>query len=301
MNIRSLTRGDGVVIGAAVVLFIASFLSLYSYECQAGLPCVKANAWDNLGLVMSMNIAGIVGAALIVVSRAMPGRKVVNLDLGQFGVALTVFALWTAFWTILDAPSAGAGLILGLLASIALAGGAVASPMVGALKAPLVSATPKPQGAAATPPPYGGQPGAPAAGGYGYPGGAAQPYPGAGAPAADTATPAGRPPRTRPRRAPPGRSRAGRGRAGARSGRRLRPVLVRRAGGAPAVRGGRLGHAGRGPRPGHLVPGGRAAGRSPGRPDAGRPPRRPPGHHGHPARLTPRRRAHGVRARPPGR
>ncbi|OII67047.1 hypothetical protein [Streptomyces sp. CC77] len=191
MNIRSLTRGDGVVIGAAVVLFIASFLSLYSYECQAGLPCVKANAWDNLGLVMSMNIAGIVGAALIVVSRAMPGRKVVNLDLGQFGVALTVFALWTAFWTILDAPSAGAGLILGLLASIALAGGAVASPMVGALKAPLVSATPKPQGAAATPPPYGGQPGAPAAGGYGYPGGAAQPYPGAGAPGGGYGYPGG--------------------------------------------------------------------------------------------------------------
>ncbi len=75
MNIRSLTRGDGVVIGAAVVLFIASFLSLYSYECQAGFPCEKANAWDSLGLVMSMHIAGIAGAALIVVSRALPGAR----------------------------------------------------------------------------------------------------------------------------------------------------------------------------------------------------------------------------------
>ena len=29
MNIRSLTRGDGVVIGAAVLLFIASFLDTF--------------------------------------------------------------------------------------------------------------------------------------------------------------------------------------------------------------------------------------------------------------------------------
>ncbi|MFF3325857.1 hypothetical protein [Streptomyces sp. NPDC002889] len=163
MNIRSLTRGDGVVIGAAVVLFIASFLDTIDFEG------VNLNAWDNLGLLMSMFLAGVIGAALIVVGRSMPGRKVADLDLGQFGVAFSVFALWTAFWTIIDMEAdAGAGMILGLLSTIALAAGAIASPLVPALKAPLVGA-PRP----AAPQPYGAQP---QAGGYGYPGAQQQPY-----------------------------------------------------------------------------------------------------------------------------
>lgn len=139
MNIRSLTRGDGVVIGAAVVLFIASFLGLSSVDCPTGVDCSgydSPNAWDFLGLVMSMFVTGIVGAGLIVVGRGMPGRKVAGLDLGQFGVALTIFALWTSFWNIIDADNAGAGMILGLLSSIVLAGGALATPLVPALKAP---------------------------------------------------------------------------------------------------------------------------------------------------------------------
>lgn len=175
MNIRSLTRGDGVVIGAAVVLFIASFLGLSSVDCPSGVDCSgfeSPNAWDLLGLVMSMFVTGIIGAGLIVVGRGMPGRKVAGLDLGQFGVALTVFALWTAFWTIIDADNAGAGMILGLLSTIVLAAGALATPLVPALKAPLVGA-PKPQVAS----PYGqpGQPGQPGQG-YGYPGAQQQPY-----------------------------------------------------------------------------------------------------------------------------
>ncbi|MFD4140387.1 MULTISPECIES: hypothetical protein [unclassified Streptomyces] len=172
MNIRSLTRGDGVVIGAAVVLFIASFLALNSVDCPSGVDCSdfdSANAWDSLSLLMSMFLSGVIGAALILVGRGMPGRKVAGLDLGQFGVAFTVFAVWTAFWTIIDMPGdAGAGMILGLLSTIALAGGAVASPLVAALKAPLVGA-PRP----AAPQPYGAQP---QAGGYGYPGAQQQPY-----------------------------------------------------------------------------------------------------------------------------
>ncbi|MGW5274641.1 hypothetical protein ACWEQP_19135 [Streptomyces sp. NPDC004044] len=173
MNIRSLTRGDGVVIGAAVVLFIASFLDLSGFDCPAGLNCSSyetPNAWDALGVLMSVFLAGIIGAALVVVGRAMPGRKVVGLDLGQFGAAFCVFALWTAFWTIIDASDAGSGLILGLLAAIVLAGGAVATPLVPALKAPLVGA-PRPQ---AVQPPYGGQP--QPGQGYGYPGAQQQPY-----------------------------------------------------------------------------------------------------------------------------
>ncbi|MEU9210044.1 hypothetical protein AB0D27_19340 [Streptomyces sp. NPDC048415] len=176
MNIRSLTRGDGVVIGAAVLLFIASFLSTYDPSGSNSL-----NAWDNLGLVMSMYIGGIVGASLIVVARALPQpRKVIGLDLGQLGVALTLFALWTSFWTIIDPlgafsdsfgssnVGAGSGLILGLIAALVLAGAAIATPLVPALGAALVGA-PRP----IAPQPYGAQP----QGGYGYPGAQpGQPY-----------------------------------------------------------------------------------------------------------------------------
>lgn len=169
MNIRSLTRGDGVVIGAAVVLFIASFLDYYSYG-NAGIDA--PNAWDSLGVAIGVYLVGVVGAALIVLSRSQPQpRKVLGLDLAAFGVAATVITAWHLLWTILDLGSidAGAGLILGLIASLVLAGAAVASPMVPALKAPLVGA-PKPQ---AVHPPYGGhpQPGQ----GYGYPGAQQQP------------------------------------------------------------------------------------------------------------------------------
>ncbi|MFF9216255.1 hypothetical protein [Streptomyces viridosporus] len=172
MNIRSLTRGDGVVIGAAVLLFIASFLATFDGDGDE-IP----NAWDNLGLVMSMYIAGIAGAALIVVAHALPQPpKVAGLDLGQFGVALTIFSAWTAFWTIIDPmgafddvfsafggnePDTGAGLILGLIAALVLAAAAVAAPLVPALKGPLV-----PAARPAAPQPYGAQP----PGGYGYPG-----------------------------------------------------------------------------------------------------------------------------------
>ncbi|MFF3287293.1 hypothetical protein [Streptomyces sp. NPDC003023] len=178
MNIRSLTRGDGVVIGAAVVLFIASFLSFTSVDCPSGVDCSGAdlpNAWEYLSTLMSIYIAGIVGAALLVLSRSMPGRKVAGIELGQFGLALTIFALWTMFWTIIDMNSAGAGAILGLLGTIALAGGAIATPLVPALKAPLVGA-PRP----AAPQPYGMQP--QPQGGYGYPGAGAQQAPYGGQP-----------------------------------------------------------------------------------------------------------------------
>ncbi|WP_329024832.1 MULTISPECIES: hypothetical protein [unclassified Streptomyces] len=152
-----------MVIGAAVVLFIASFLDYYDY----GSNRIDApNAWDGLGNGIGVYMVGVIGAALIVFSRSQPQpRKVVGLDLAQFGVAATVFTAWNMFWTIIDLGQidAGAGLILGFIASLALAGGAVASPLVPALKAPLAGAP----GQQAVQPPYGGQPGQ----GYGYPGG----------------------------------------------------------------------------------------------------------------------------------
>ncbi|MEV0095196.1 hypothetical protein [Streptomyces sp. NPDC050738] len=172
MNIRSLTRGDSVVIGAAVVLFIASFLSTFDTEADKA-----PNAWDDGQLLMSVYLAGLIAAALIVVGRAMP-RKVAGLELGPFGVAVAVFTAWSALGAIFDpmgpfdgegAPgfSAGIGLILGLIAALVLAGAAIAGPLVPALQAPLLGA-PRP---AVQQPPYGGQPGQQQPGqGYGYPG-----------------------------------------------------------------------------------------------------------------------------------
>ena len=168
-----------MVIGAAVLLLIASFLAIYSID---GAPdnYEIPNAWQSGPLLMGVVFAGIIGAALIIASHALPRPpKVVGLDLGPFGVAFSVFAAWSALGNLLDplggtdnvgnasdsGVSAGIGLILIFIATLALAGAAIATPLVPALKGPLVAA-PKP----AAPQPYGGQP----EGGYGYPGAGAQ-------------------------------------------------------------------------------------------------------------------------------
>ncbi|MET8243217.1 hypothetical protein ABZV31_01550 [Streptomyces sp. NPDC005202] len=164
MNIRSLTRGDGVVIGAAVLLFIASFLDTYD-------SFVNSNAWDGLGLGLGVYMGGVTGAALIVVNRCLPQpRKMAGLDLGTVGAAFTILAAWILFWDLVDVPSqvsAGSGLILGFIAALVLAAAAIATPLVPALQAALIPA-PKP----AAPQPYGAQP----PGSYGYPGAQQQPY-----------------------------------------------------------------------------------------------------------------------------
>ncbi|MGW7818025.1 hypothetical protein ACWGLF_07805 [Streptomyces puniciscabiei] len=169
MNIRSLTRGDGVVIGAAVVLFIASFLTFQSYSLLGS--SASGNAWDSLGMGLGIYMGAVIGAVLIVVNRCLPQqRRVLGLDLGQVGTAFPILAAWSLLWTLIDLPDgvdAGAGLILGFIAALALAGGAIATPLVPALQAALLPA-PKP----VAPQPYGAQP----PGGYGYPG--AQPQPG---------------------------------------------------------------------------------------------------------------------------
>ncbi|QEU94680.1 hypothetical protein [Streptomyces kanamyceticus] len=177
MNFRSLTRGDGVVIGAAVLLFIASFLK--TIDADGGDSSKLPNAWENGNLLMSVYLLGIIGAALIVVGRALPQpTKVVGLDLGQLGVAFAIASAWSSLGAIFDVdqsygfffdsalgrssgPDAGVGLILGMIAALVLAAAAVTSLIVPALKAPLMGA-PRPM----TPQPYGGQP----QGGYGYPG-----------------------------------------------------------------------------------------------------------------------------------
>ncbi|MFD5338801.1 hypothetical protein [Streptomyces hawaiiensis] len=176
MNIRSLTRGDGVVIGAAVLLLIASFLDLYSFDNvpdSVDLPML----WGSGPVVFSVVLAGIIGAALVVVSRGLPqAPKVAGIELGQFGAAFTVFAAWSALGNVFDAPSGfdnigenasegapspGIGMILALVATLLMAAAALATPLVPALKGALLPA-PRP----AAPQPYGAQP----PGGYGYPG-----------------------------------------------------------------------------------------------------------------------------------
>ncbi|MGW0991866.1 hypothetical protein [Streptomyces sp. NPDC002520] len=184
MNIRSLTRGDGVVIGAAVLLFIASFLDNYSYDDLPGSVDLP-NLWESGPVLLSVVLAGLIAAALVVVARGLPqAPKVAGLELGPFGVAFAVFAAWSALGNVIDpvggldnlgggssnAPSAGMGLILALVATVVMAAAAIATPLVPALQGSLVPA-PKP----AAPQPYGAQP----PGGYGYPGAQApqqQPY-----------------------------------------------------------------------------------------------------------------------------
>ncbi|KUN28664.1 hypothetical protein AQJ23_06935 [Streptomyces antibioticus] len=162
-----------MVIGAAVLLFIASFLDIYSLNGYSGAP----NAWDTLDTGMGIYMGGVIAAALIVVNRILPQpRKVAGLDLGVVGAAFTVLVAWIMFWALVDVPDgveAGAGLILGFIAALVLAAAAVATPLLPALKGALLPA-PGP----AAPQPYGAQP----PGGYGYPGAGApqpgQPYPG---------------------------------------------------------------------------------------------------------------------------
>ncbi|MEU2781143.1 DUF5336 domain-containing protein [Streptomyces sp. NPDC007110] len=184
MNIRSLTRGDGVVIGAAVLLFIASFLDVIGCSGSFCSSVELPNAWDNLGLGIGTYLGGVIGAGLVVAGRLLPQpRKVAGLDLGQVGVALSISSAWVLLWYLIDADDAGAGLILGFLAALILAAAAVATPLVPALQAALVPA-PRP----AAPQPYGGQP----QGGYGYPGAPGQQQPfGGGQPQAPAPAPAG--------------------------------------------------------------------------------------------------------------
>ncbi|MGW3571257.1 hypothetical protein ACWDSL_46520 [Streptomyces sp. NPDC000941] len=180
MNIRSLTRGDGVVIGAAVLLFIASFLDFYSYSCSGqycGGDAPSVNGWksDFFPVLPSIFLAGVLAAALIVSARFQPaGRNLFGLSLDQWGTALAVFAAWSSLWTIIGGPDGldkGVGQILGLIANLALAAGALLTQRIPALKLPLMSA------AGAAPSPYGAPAPQP---GYGYPGpGGVQP----GAPA----------------------------------------------------------------------------------------------------------------------
>ncbi|WP_030243630.1 hypothetical protein [Streptomyces sp. NRRL S-350] len=175
MNLRALTRGDAAVAGAAVLLFIASFLPYWTVSC-AGRYCgpnASQNAWSTelFPILPSIYLLGIAAAVLILVQRfqgqAAANRQVLGLRLDQWGIAFAVAALWTSVWSLGGGPSGGSishgfGAWLGFIALIVLAGAAAASPLVPALKAPLVSDRPAAPYQGGYPLP--GQPGQ-----YGYP------------------------------------------------------------------------------------------------------------------------------------
>lgn len=167
------------MIGAAVLLLIASFLPIFTYKTY-GSADNSVNAWDpaTFPTLPSVTLAGLIAAGLIVAARFQPeGRKVLGLGLAQWGMSLAVFAGWSALWSAFasltpngdDGTAVGLGLgaWLSLLFGLGLAAAAVLGERVPALKDPLLPA-PRP----AQPQPYpggagfGGRPGA----GYGYPG-----------------------------------------------------------------------------------------------------------------------------------
>ena len=186
MNIRSLTRGDGAVIGAAVLLLIASFLPFFSFEASVTGHDKSVSSWSAglFPLLPTVTLGALASAALLVVARSQPAAKqFAGLNLVQWSTALAVFVGWAALWSAFsdavpniadganDGVSKGAGAWLTLIFGLAIAVVAVLSDRVPALKAPLMGA-PRPQAqpyGIGGPQPYGANP--PQAG-YGYPGGA---------------------------------------------------------------------------------------------------------------------------------
>ncbi|MFF2039084.1 hypothetical protein ACFVVX_01545 [Kitasatospora sp. NPDC058170] len=179
MNLRALTRGDAAVAGAAVLLFIASFLPYWTVDCS-GKYCgdTSQNAWDSIlfPVLPSVFLLGILAAVLILVQRfqgaAAANRQVLGLRLDQWGIAFAVAALWTSVWALGGGPKGldhGFGAWLAVIALLLLSGAAAAGPLVPALQAPLVTDKPAaPQGyPGGYPNPQVGQPGQP--GQYGYP------------------------------------------------------------------------------------------------------------------------------------
>jgi hypothetical protein len=188
VNIRSLTRGDGAVIGTALLLLIASFFPFFAFDGDCPIDSCTVSAWSRATLptLPTVHLLGLVAAALFLAARLLPdGRKLLGLALDQWGLVLSLVVGWAAVWSLvsvvfpdLEQPGfsgdpnekwvLSAGAYLTLVLSLALAAVAALSTTTAALKAPLLPA-PKP-----SPTPYG----APQQGAYGYPGGPQQGQPG---------------------------------------------------------------------------------------------------------------------------
>lgn len=197
------------MLGAAVLLLISSFLPYFTFDVPeqvSGKVDDSISSWSSATFPMlpAVHLLALVAAGLILAARALPeGRKVLGLQLDQWGTAFSISVVWAALWSMFATISpdlgqsmgrdANAGLGLGvgayltLLFALVLAAGAVTNVAVPAMKAPLISSTPKqPSPYGAQPgygyPQQGGQPGQwgqQPQGGYGYPGGPQPGQPGA--------------------------------------------------------------------------------------------------------------------------
>lgn len=197
MNLRALTRGDAAVAGAAILLFIASFLPYWTFDPCVGAPkgfssgCStdSENAWNTelFPVLPSIFLIGIIAAVLILIQRlqgpAAANRQVLGLRLDQWGIAFAVSALWASLWALGGGPDSkayghGFGAWMAAVSLLLLAGAAAGTPVVPALQAPLISDKPAgPQGGYPGGYPAPGQPG----GQYGYPQQGGQPQPPFGA------------------------------------------------------------------------------------------------------------------------
>lgn len=167
------------MIGAALLLLIASFLNFYAAKnCDADGCAVNAWKSELFPLLPSVHLLGLIAAGLFVASRFLPeGRKLLGIGLAQWGAVLSVAAAWDALWSLFNGNEVfelAAGAYLSFVATVALAAVMLLSLRgLPALKAPLLP-TPRPR-QPQQPQPYGGvQGGQPhpgvQPGGYGYPG-----------------------------------------------------------------------------------------------------------------------------------
>ncbi len=178
MNFRSLTRGDGAVIGAAVLLLIASFLPYVSSTTTTSVQgttyssSLSYSLWHGYTVttLATVTLAGLIAAAVLAMDRLRPGGPApLGIPLRHWGVTLALFTAWAALWALFNngPDTKGLGGWLSLLFALVLAVGAVMGDRHPALKAALLGA-PKPAGPQGYAQPFGpGQPG----GGYGYPAG----------------------------------------------------------------------------------------------------------------------------------
>ncbi len=166
------------MIGAALLLLIASFLNFYAAkDCNADGCAVSAWKSELFPLLPSVHLLGLIAAGLFVASRFQPeGRKVLGIGLAQWGAVLSVAAAWDALWSLFrgnEVFGLAAGAYLSFVAAAALAAAMLLTLQgLPALKAPLLPA-PRPQQPQQAQP-YGGQQAQPypgvQQGGYGYPG-----------------------------------------------------------------------------------------------------------------------------------
>ncbi len=175
------------MIGAAVLLLIASFLPFYSIEHCSQSDC-SPNSWHLalMPMLPTVHLAALAVGALFFLARAAQpqDRKILGLGLRQWGVALAVFVGWSTVWSLIaqlwyepkgtsdlsslnSQTDLGVGAWLTLVFGLAVAVLAVLGERTPALRGALLGA-PKPaapQGYAQPFAPGPGQPG----GGYAYP------------------------------------------------------------------------------------------------------------------------------------